>query len=61
MDQPVQNLLTLLSQLFSEIANVLAVSVNTVKSQLASVYAKTGTSRQGQLVRLLSVLGSQSR
>jgi DNA-binding CsgD family transcriptional regulator len=37
----------------TEIAGVLAVSKNTLKSQLASIYTKTGTSRQAQLVRLL--------
>jgi DNA-binding CsgD family transcriptional regulator len=37
----------------STIAQQLGVSSNTVKSQLASIYSKTGTSRQAQLVRLL--------
>jgi DNA-binding CsgD family transcriptional regulator len=36
-----------------EIGQRLGVSSNTVKSQLASIYSKTGTSRQAQLVRLL--------
>jgi DNA-binding CsgD family transcriptional regulator len=36
-----------------EIAQRLDVSSNTIKSQLASIYGKTGTSRQAQLVRLL--------
>jgi DNA-binding CsgD family transcriptional regulator len=35
------------------IAKMVGVSRNTVKSQLASIYRKTGTSRQAQLVRLL--------
>ena len=38
----------------SEIAQVLGVSRNTLKTQVASVYSKTGTSRQSQLVRLLA-------
>jgi DNA-binding CsgD family transcriptional regulator len=37
----------------SEIMELVGVSRNTVKSQLASIYGKTGTSRQAQLVRLL--------
>jgi DNA-binding CsgD family transcriptional regulator len=40
----------------SEIAQTLTVSPNTLKSHLASVYRKTNTSRQGQLVRLLMCL-----
>ena len=36
-----------------EIAERLGVSRNTLKSQLASIYRKTGTSRQSQIVRLL--------
>ena len=35
------------------IAEMVGVSRNTLKSQLASIYRKTGTSRQAQLVRLL--------
>jgi DNA-binding CsgD family transcriptional regulator len=35
------------------IAGMVGVSRNTVKSQLSSIYGKTGTSRQAQLVRLL--------
>jgi DNA-binding CsgD family transcriptional regulator len=38
----------------SEIAQILGVSRNTLKTQVASVYSKTGTSRQSQLVRLLA-------
>jgi DNA-binding CsgD family transcriptional regulator len=37
----------------TEIAETLGVSRNTLKTQLASVYSKTGTSRQAQLVRLM--------
>lgn len=39
-----------------DIAKCLNVSANTVKSQLASVYGKTGTTRQAELVRLLMKL-----
>ena len=35
------------------ITEMIGVSRNTVKSQLSSIYGKTGTSRQAQLVRLL--------
>lgn len=38
----------------SEIARILGVSRNTLKTQVASVYSKTRTSRQSQLVRLLA-------
>jgi DNA-binding CsgD family transcriptional regulator len=38
-----------------EISQMLGVSSNTLKSHLASIYAKTNTSRQCQLVRLLMV------
>jgi DNA-binding CsgD family transcriptional regulator len=41
-----------------QIADMLGLSANTIKSQLASIYQKTGTSRQAQLVRLLSQLGA---
>ncbi|MGA7905952.1 MAG: helix-turn-helix transcriptional regulator [Candidatus Sulfotelmatobacter sp.] len=37
----------------AKIAEMLGVSRNTLKSQLTSIYGKTGTSRQSQLVRLL--------
>jgi len=37
----------------SEISQELGVSRNTLKTQIASIYAKTGASRQSQLVRLL--------
>ena len=37
----------------SQIAEMLGVSRNTLKSQLASTYSKTGTSRQSDLVRIL--------
>ncbi len=39
-----------------KIADLIGVSANTVKTQLASIYRKTGTSRQSQLVRLLGSL-----
>jgi DNA-binding CsgD family transcriptional regulator/PAS domain-containing protein len=39
-----------------EIAGMVGVTVNTLKTQLASIYRKTGTSRQAQLVRILSQL-----
>jgi DNA-binding CsgD family transcriptional regulator/PAS domain-containing protein len=38
------------------IAEILVVSRNTLKSQLSSIYRKTGTSSQSQLVRILSKL-----
>ncbi|OLB23510.1 MAG: hypothetical protein AUH15_03155 [Acidobacteriales bacterium 13_2_20CM_55_8] len=38
----------------SEVSQEIGVSRNTVKTQSASIYAKTSTSRQSQLVRLLS-------
>jgi DNA-binding CsgD family transcriptional regulator/PAS domain-containing protein len=41
-----------------KIADLIGVSANTLKTQLASVYRKTGTSRQSQLVRLLAQLAS---
>lgn len=37
----------------TEIAGMVGVSRNTLKSQLGSIYRKTGASRQSQLVRLL--------
>jgi DNA-binding CsgD family transcriptional regulator len=37
-----------------EISAELGVSRNTLKSHVASIYSKTGTSRQSQLVRILS-------
>jgi DNA-binding CsgD family transcriptional regulator len=37
----------------SEISTLVGVSRNTLKSQLSSIYRKTGTGRQAQLVRLL--------
>lgn len=37
----------------AEISQELGVSRNTLKTQIASIYAKTGVSRQSQLVRLL--------
>jgi DNA-binding CsgD family transcriptional regulator/PAS domain-containing protein len=40
----------------AEIAQMLSVSLNTLKSHLASIYRKTNTSRQAQLVRLLARL-----
>jgi DNA-binding CsgD family transcriptional regulator len=36
-----------------EISGELGVSRNTLKSQIASVYAKTGVSRQSQLARMM--------
>ena len=43
-----------------EIGERLGVRSNTIKSQLASVYGKTGTSRQAQLVRLLMKLPTRA-
>jgi DNA-binding CsgD family transcriptional regulator len=40
----------------SEIADLLNVSSNTLKSQMASIYRKTGISQQAQLVHLLARL-----
>jgi DNA-binding CsgD family transcriptional regulator/PAS domain-containing protein len=42
-----------------EIAQMLQVSRNTLKSQLASIYRKTNTSRQTQLVKLMTLIPSQ--
>lgn len=41
-----------------EIADLIGVSTNTLKTQLTSIYRKTGTSRQSQLVRLLGNLAA---
>lgn len=38
------------------IADLIGISTNTLKTQLASIYRKTGTSRQSQLVLLLANL-----
>jgi DNA-binding CsgD family transcriptional regulator len=38
----------------TEISQDLGVSRNTLKTQVASIYSKTSTARQSQLVRLLS-------
>ena len=43
-----------------EIAELLALSPNTVKSQVSTIYTKTGTSRHAQLVRLLLRLPGSS-
>jgi DNA-binding CsgD family transcriptional regulator len=40
-----------------EAAANLGLSANTVKTHLRKVFAKTGTSRQAELVRVLSLLG----
>lgn len=37
-----------------EISDLIGVSVNTLKTQIRSIYRKTGTSRQSELVRLLA-------
>jgi DNA-binding CsgD family transcriptional regulator len=42
----------------NEIAQMLGVSRNTLKSQLSSIFRKTDTSRQAQLVRLLLQLSA---
>jgi DNA-binding CsgD family transcriptional regulator len=39
-----------------DVAQLLGVSANTVKTHLAAVYMKTGCTRQAQLVRLLMAL-----
>jgi DNA-binding CsgD family transcriptional regulator len=44
-----------------QIADMLGVSRNTVKTQLASIYNKTGASRQSQLVRLLVQLAPSAK
>jgi DNA-binding CsgD family transcriptional regulator/PAS domain-containing protein len=41
-----------------KIADLIGVSTNTLKTQLASIYRKTGTSRQSQLVRLFGNLAA---
>jgi DNA-binding CsgD family transcriptional regulator len=54
---PAESRVTLLlgdGKSLSEIAQILGVSRNTLKTQVARVYSKTGTSRQSQLVRLLA-------
>ena len=43
----------------ARVAGRLGVSENTIKTQLQSIYEKTGTHRQAQLVKLLMGLGSQ--
>ena len=45
----------------SEIAEQVAVSMNTVRTQLKSIFAKTGIKRQADLVRKLSLLSSLSQ
>jgi DNA-binding CsgD family transcriptional regulator len=40
----------------SEISELSGLSRETVKSQMSAVFAKTGTRRQGELIRLLSRL-----
>src|SRR5258706_7547883 len=42
----------------AEIARDLALAMSTVRSHLASIFAKTGTSRQGDLVRLATQLAA---
>ncbi len=44
-----------------DIAEALGVSANTVKSQVASIHGKTGTTRQSQVVRLLMNLPPSGR
>lgn len=44
-----------------DISQALGVSANTVKSQVASIHGKTGTTRQAQLVRLLMNLPPSGR
>ncbi len=43
-----------------EVAALLGVSANTIKTHLAAVYLKTGCTRQAQLVRLLMALSEVS-
>jgi DNA-binding CsgD family transcriptional regulator len=43
------------------IAEMVGVSRNTLKTQMSSIYGKTGTSRQAQLVRLLLQLPTTGR
>jgi DNA-binding CsgD family transcriptional regulator len=45
----------------SEIAEWASVSLNTVRTQLKSIFAKTGIKRQTDLVRKLSLLSSLSQ
>ncbi|MBN8462746.1 MAG: hypothetical protein J0M01_08015 [Dechloromonas sp.] len=47
-------------QTLTEIASNFQLSVQTVRDQLKSIFSKTGTRRQSQLVRLLTTLSSQS-
>ena len=44
----------------SDAAQELAVSQETLKTQLASLFQKTGTNRQAELVRLLLSLNPKS-
>ena len=48
----------LTGQSLDDIAVLHGVAITTIRSQLSSIFAKTGTSRQGQLVALLSSLCS---
>jgi DNA-binding CsgD family transcriptional regulator len=42
----------------AEIADDLGLAMPTVRSHLASIYAKTGTSRQSDLIRLATQLAA---
>jgi DNA-binding CsgD family transcriptional regulator len=42
----------------AEIAQILELKMPTVRSQLSNIFAKTGTSRQQELLRLLGALPS---
>jgi len=42
----------------AEIARNLALAMSTARSHLASIFAKTGTSRQSDLVRVAAKLGA---
>ena len=48
------------AQSIQEIADLYGVSTGTVRNQLKSIFAKTGTGRQVELVRLLSGLAMRS-